>query len=497
MDRRAGVLLHVTSLPSRYGVGTLGEESFRFIDWLVKGNMKIWQVLPLVPTSYGDSPYQSVSSTALNQYLIDYDILKEKGLLLEEDYASELDINPIRVDYAYLFNKKNEILRRAFSRFKTTSKEFKDFLKEGEYNDYSLYMTLKKLNDFNSWQNWPLELQSYSKELEERIIKENKNEYLFWQWTQFEFLNEWRAVKEYANNRGIEIMGDMPIYVAYDSVEVWKHPELFDLNPDKSLKCVAGCPPDAFCEDGQLWGNPIYSWDYHKETGYKWWNERIEKTFKLYDIIRIDHFRGFADYYRIPAEDDTARNGRWVKGPRFDLFKDKLGLKIVAEDLGFIDEPVRELLEKTNYPGMKVVQFGFDGDPKNEYLPSNATPNYVIYTGTHDNMPLYQWIGSMDEDEMDDFLSSMVSECDKLGIEFDCNLDSIDYLVDKCIELAYASKAETCIIPMQDLLHQDGFSRMNFPSTVSTDNWSYRINRDALSEDLSKGLIYLTDRFNR
>ncbi len=497
MNRRAGVLLHITSLPSKYGVGTLGKESFEFIDWLEKGKMKIWQVLPLVPTSYGDSPYQSVSSTALNQYLIDYDILKEKGLLDSSDYEAELNINPVRVDYAYLFHKKNEILRKAFTRFNVNTKAFKAFLKEGEYNDYSLYMTLKELNGFKSWENWPLELQSYSKELEERIIKENKKNYLFWQWTQYEFLAEWNKVKDYANSKGIEIMGDMPIYVAYDSVEVWKHPELFDLNPDKSLKYGAGCPPDAFCEDGQLWGNPIYNWDYHKSTGYAWWNERISKTFKLYDIIRIDHFRGFADYYRIPASEETARNGEWVKGPRFDLFKDKTNLKIVAEDLGFIDEPVRELLEKTNYPGMKVLQFGFDGDPSNEYLPSNATENYVIYTGTHDNMPLYQWIGSMDEDELDDFKSILVEECDKLGVEFNCNLDSIEYLVDICIELAYASKADTCIIPMQDLLHQDGFTRMNFPSTVSTDNWSYRISDGALSDDLASGLVYLVNKFNR
>ena len=497
MERQAGVLLHITSLPSKYGVGTLGKECFSFIDWLKKGNMKIWQVLPLVPTSYGDSPYQSVSSTALNHYLIDYDILKEKGLLLDEDYKSEYNVNSVRVDYSYLYNVKNKILRKAFSRFDVNSKEFKKFLKEGEYNDYSLYMTLKELNDFQSWEHWSKDLQSYTPELEARIISEHKNSYLYWQWTQFEFLDEWHKVKSYANENGIEIMGDMPIYVAYDSVEVWKHPELFDLNEDKSLKFVAGCPPDPFCEDGQLWGNPIYNWAYHKSTGYKWWGERIEKTFKLYDIIRIDHFRGFADFYRIPASDDTARNGMWVEGPRFDLFKDKTDLKIVAEDLGFIDEPVRELLEKTNYPGMKVLQFGFDGDPKNEYLPSNATENYIMYTGTHDNMPLYQYIGSMDEEELDEFKAQIMDECELLHVDYDYNLDSIDYIIDLCIELAYASKPNTCIIPMQDLLHQDGFYRMNVPSLLSSDNWSYRISDEALSDDLASGLVYLTNKYHR
>ena len=497
MERQAGVLLHVTSLPSKYGVGTLGKESFEFIDWLKKGNMKIWQVLPLVPTSYGDSPYQSVSSTALNHYLIDYDILKEKGLLEEEDYKDEYNVNSVRVDYSYLFNVKNRILRKAFSRFNTNTKKFKDFLNSGEYNDYALYMTLKELNDYKSWENWPLELQKYSPELEEKIKKENKKIYLYWQWTQFEFLDEWHKVKSYANENGIEIMGDMPIYVAYDSVEVWKHPELFDLDEDKRLKFVAGCPPDPFCEDGQLWGNPIYNWAYHKETGYAWWNERIEKTFKLYDIIRIDHFRGFADFYRIPAQDDTARNGMWVKGPRFDLFKDKVNLKIVAEDLGFIDEPVRELLEQTNYPGMKVMQFGFDGDPKNEYLPSNATSNYIMYTGTHDNMPLYQFIGSMNEEELDDFKSQLMDECEKLHVAYDYNMNSIDYIIDLCLELAYASVCDTCIIPMQDLLHQDGFSRMNVPALLSSDNWSYRIQKEALTDDLASGLVYLTTKYNR
>ncbi|MCH5180664.1 MAG: 4-alpha-glucanotransferase [Erysipelotrichales bacterium] len=494
--RSAGILLHITSLPSKYGVGTLGEEAYNFVDWLKKAGMKIWQVLPLVPTNYGDSPYQSASSTALNYYLIDFDILRKKRLLKLSDY-NNIQFNYIdyRVDYSLLFQNKVAVLKKAFSNFNVNNKNFQSFVQKGDFKDFAVFMTIKAMHYYQSWTSWNAEYQTYSKELEERIINEHSSEYLFWQWTQYEFLDEWNKLHAYAKENDIEIMGDMPLYVAYDSVEVWKNPELFLLTESKGLKLVAGCPPDAFTEDGQLWGNPIYDWNYMRETNYEWWNQRIAKAFGLYDILRIDHFRGFDRYYAIPADHENARNGHWEDGPKFDLFKDKLGYKIVAEDLGLIDDGVRKLMADTQYPGMKVLEFAFDGNPYNEHKPSNCAENFVIYTGTHDNMPLYQYICDLNPDQYNTFIWDMRNECRKLNV---CSNDGTPKdMVDTVVELAFASRANLCIIPMQDLLALGKFSRMNLPSTVSTDNWSYRISKDDLSEELLARLIAYTKKYNR
>ena len=280
--RCAGVLLHITSLPSKYGVGTLGKEAFDFIDFLKKSNVSIWQVLPLVPTNYGDSPYQSVSSTALNYYLIDFDILRQKKLLKKEDYENVFfGDDPLRVNYAALFENKTLVLRKAFHNFNKENRNFKKFVKDAEYNDFAVFMTIKAMHEYKSWDLWDEKYKNYSEELEKEVIEKYKDDYLFWVWTQFEFVNEWKKLKDYAKEAGIKIMGDMPIYVAYDSVEVWKHPELFDLNPDKTKHLVAGCPPDIFSEDGQLWGNPCYNWAYQKSRGYKWWTYRINAKLQV------------------------------------------------------------------------------------------------------------------------------------------------------------------------------------------------------------------------
>lgn len=496
IQREAGVLLHITSLPSKNGVGTLGEEAFKFIDWLKSAGQKIWQVLPLVPTNYGDSPYQSVSSTALNYYLIDFEILENKKLLKKEQYENViLGYNPLRVDYSLLFEKKVAILKEAFKAFDTKNEEFQSFLVKGDYNDFSLYMTIKAMNSFNAWTLWDKKYQSYSPSLEKEIKEEYKDDYLFWQWTQFEFLDEWTKLHDYAKKNGIEIMGDMPLYVAYDSVEVWKSPELFLLDENKQMKFVAGCPPDAFSDDGQLWGNPVYDWEYLKKTNYAWWNQRIEKTLELVDILRIDHFRGFDRYYSIPYGMTNARIGTWEDGPHSDLFKDKLDLHIVAEDLGVIDDGVLKLMKDTGYPGMKIIEFAFDGNEDNEHKPSNYTENYLVYTGTHDNMPIAQFIKDLDEKAMKTYLLDLESECKKLKVN-DCH-KSIDEMVDTVIELAYASKARMCIIPFQDLLHQYEDTRMNLPSTVSTNNWSYRVTKDNISSELATKLRNLSEKYKR
>lgn len=494
--RKTGVLLHITSLPSEYGIGTLGKEAYHFIDWMKLAGLKIWQTLPLVPTNYGDSPYQSVSSTALNYYLIDFDILRKKKLLLIDEYKDVVFYErKDKVNYSLLFDKKIDILRLAFNRFDCNDKLFISFVEKGEFKDFAVFMTIKAMHQYQAWELWEEKYQKYSKELEEEVISSYKDDYLFWVWTQYEFLNEWNNLHSYAKNKGIEIMGDMPLYVAYDSVEVWKYPELFELTSDHKKKLVAGCPPDKFSDDGQLWGNPIYNWKYLKETNYAWWNERISRAFELYDILRIDHFRGFDRFYAIPAVDDTARGGWWVDGPKFDFFKDKLDLKIVAEDLGVVDEGLLKLMNEVGYPGMKVLGFAFEGDPNYDHKPSLNPVNSIVYTGTHDNMTMLQHITSISEEELNVFVSDVLVECKKMGVEFR-NRKPKD-LVETVVELAFASKANLCIIPMQDFLLQGGESRMNFPSTVSVDNWSYRILKKHLNLDLNIKIRNLVKKYNR
>lgn len=494
--RQAGVLLHITSLPSAYGVGTLGKAAFDFVDWLYSANLHLWQVLPLVPTNYGDSPYQSVSSTALNYYLIDLDILREKGLLQKKEYQNiPFAKKDNRVDYHLLFINKVPVLRKAFLRFDATDQAFLDFVASKKYHDFAVFMTLKAMHDYQAWECWQEPYRNYSLKTEEEVVSLHREDYLFWLWTQFEFLNQWNALHQYAKTKQIEIMGDMPLYVAYDSVEVWKHPELFVLSADHRKKLVAGCPPDAFTEDGQLWGNPIYDWDYMKKDRYAWWQDRLSRAFELFDILRIDHFRGFDRFYAIPAEDTTARNGRWLDGPKFDFFKDKTELKIVAEDLGFIDVGVRELMRKTTYPGMKILQFALDGSKENEHLPSNYGTNFVVYTGTHDNLPLYQFIFDLSPSALKIFLEQLKEECRLAGVR--PRLYSYRMITQTVVELAFASKADYCIIPMQDLLAQDGTSRMNFPSTVSVNNWSYRVLKRQLSRRLADRIRRYVEKYRR
>ncbi|MDE6013920.1 MAG: 4-alpha-glucanotransferase, partial [Anaeroplasmataceae bacterium] len=346
---------------------------------------------------------------------------------------------------------------------------------------------------YKPWFLWEESYQKYSIELEKEIVA--NPEYLFWQWTQYEFFKEWTALHAYANLNKVKIMGDMPLYVAYDSVEVWKNPELFLLKEDKKLKLVAGCPPDVFSEDGQLWGNPIYDWKYMRSTNYAWWNERIKRSFKLYDYLRIDHFRGFDRYYAIPAEDDTARNGSWLDGPKFELFENKTKMPIIAEDLGMIDEGVRELLRKTGYPGMKVLAFAFDGNPHNDYLPSNYEKNAVVYTGTHDNMPVCQQLMDLDSNALEILLKGLKQECQSLKVPF--NARNFKAITNTIVELAFASNAKISIVPMQDLLAQDGASRMNFPSSVSNQNWSYRIRKQDLSKALAKRILSYNQKYHR
>ncbi|MGN1234970.1 MAG: 4-alpha-glucanotransferase, partial [Christensenellaceae bacterium] len=355
--RIAGILMPISSLPSAEGIGTFGKGAYEFVDFLKRSGMALWQVLPLVPTGYGDSPYQSCCADAMNAYFIDMEMLAEQGLLTKEEIASaEGTYDERRVDYGMLFHAKNALLKRAFSAFDRNDEGFLAYLAKGEAYDYALFMTLKKKFGQKCWVEWESPYRKYDETVLADFAKVHEDEMLFWQFTQYIASKQWFALKEYANRNGVRIMGDIPLYVAYDSVEMWKYGEkLFQVDADGNPSSVAGVPPDAFSKDGQLWGNPLYDWEKMKKDGYAWWNQRIYRTLELFDMVRIDHFRGFDRYFAVPAKEKTAKNGVWMDGPKDALFRDKKGYAIVAEDLGIIDEGVVSLLKKTGYPGMKVL----------------------------------------------------------------------------------------------------------------------------------------------
>ena len=474
-ERGAGILMPVSSLPSKYGIGTLGKGAYSFVDWLYSAGMKVWQVLPLLPTGYGDSPYQSCAADALNYYFIDFDILTEEGLLLPSDYQGiAWSEDERRVDYGKQFEYKISILRKAFARFDRSDENWLAFLQEEKYRDFALFMTLKCKFAYAPWTTWG-EPYRNPKNIPDAFLVENKDEIDFWQFTQYIFIKQWIALREYANEKGIYIMGDMPIYLAEDSVENWKdRDKLFMLDEDGQLALRAGVPPDAFSEDGQFWGNPIYNWEKMKKNGYSWWKARIQNAFDTqFDIIRIDHFRAFDRFFAIPSDAESAKEGEWMDGPKADLFKNFKGAPIVAEDLGIIDDGVRELLKTTGYPGMKVFEFAFDGDPDNDYLPSNITEaNCVVYTGTHDNDTLRAFIEDKDKDERKKFETTLEKEC--LDADVAYVTETIEDECQSIIELLFSLPANMVISPMHDVLCFGEEARLNEPSTVSGKNWTFR-----------------------
>ena len=472
--RKAGVLLPVSALPSPFGIGTLGKEAYEFVDWLQSAGMKIWQVLPIVPTGYGDSPYQSCAADALNYYFIDFRLLQEKGLLEEQDYSCvEWSDDERRVDYGKQFACKIGVLRKAFARMDKQDSAWQEFLQKGKYVDFATFMALKVKFHYASWKDWEKPFADCDKNALNAFRQENEQELAFWQFTQFIFLQQWQSLKSYANAKGIALMGDMPIYLSEDSVECWKYrEELFILDEDGAPALIAGVPPDAFSEEGQLWGNPVYDWEKLKKTNYAWWRQRIEYAFSLFDMVRIDHFRGFDRFYAVPAGEETAVDGEWLDGPSAALFEGMEDKKIVAEDLGTIDDGVRNMMKKTGYPGMKVLLFGFDGDPECEHKPSNYTENIVAYTGTHDNDTFRGYVEGLSEQERQDFEEELEAEC--LTLETPYLTETIEDECQSAIELVLASKANTVIIPMQDILAFGNEARMNAPSTFSGENWSFR-----------------------
>lgn len=482
--RECGILLHITSLPSKYGAGCLGEQAFKFVDFLKKSGQRYWQILPIGPTGYGDSPYQCYSAFAGNPLLIDLEALTSEGLISKSDpdYLAILKKRRFN-DFSELIELKTAILSKASRNFFENEADdaaaYDDFCSSNSFwlDDYAFFMSVKQLMGGKSLGEWddgirlraPDALERYGELLSEKIEE--------WKFIQYVFFAQYFAVKKYANENGIKIYGDMPIYVSPDSSDLWAGPELFALDADRRPSDVAGCPPDSFAPKGQLWGNPLYNWDYMNKDGYKWWISRIEYSAKLFDLTRIDHFRGFESYYAIPAADKTAENGRWLKGPSSSLFravKEALGdVSLVAEDLGFLTEDVEKMLKETGYPGMNVLEFAFYGMEDSGYLPHNHKENSVTYIGTHDNDTAVGWYNSL-------------GRRDKTFAKRYMGLNKKEGAAYGMIRTAYSSASKLVIIQMQDFLELDSKSRMNIPSTVGGGNWLWRLGEDAVSRGLAK-----------
>jgi len=489
--RKSCIIMHISSLPSEYGIGKMGRHAFVFADFLKSAGVKCWQILPLSPTSYGDSPYQSFSVNAGNPYFIDFEILEGDGLLENHEYSSfTWESEPDKVDYSIIYENCFKVLRIAYSRFKPSKfPEYRRFCDENKdwLDEYALFMALKAKNGGRAWYEWDSDLAMHRPKAVSAAKKELKNDIGFYKFVQFEFARQWTELKRYVNDCGIEIVGDIPIYCALDSVEAWADHRLFWFDRKRRPVCVAGCPPDEFSPTGQLWGNPLYDWDYHRKTGYKWWIDRIRSAAELYDIVRIDHFRGFESYYTIPFGNEDATVGEWKKGPDYELFRlaeEKLGrLNIIAEDLGFLTPEVHEMLGKCGYPGMKVLQFAFS-DGENDYLPHNfTTTNCFAYTGTHDNETLVGWAAGMDKKSL------------KFAKRY-LNVRKRSEIPAAVIRAAWGSVAMVAAAQMQDFLDSPADDRMNTPSTLGG-NWQFRTKESDFTPELAKKIHRLNKLYNR
>ena len=494
MKRSSGILLSVSSLPSEYGIGCFDKSAYDFVDWLAAAGQTYWQILPLGPTSYGDSPYQSFSAFGGNPYFIDLNEFISEGFLTEKECLTAFPVGSMKVDYNNLYRNRLPLLKKAFKNSGTFYKEKTEkFCKENEWVDnYSLFMALKDKFNGKTFIEWERKIRLRDKSETEKYKALLKDETEFYCFLQYCFYNQWERLKKYANSKGIGIIGDIPVYVAADSADVWANPELFQLDGNNLPINVAGCPPDGFSKTGQLWGNPLYKWEKHKEDGYKWWISRIKHCFKLYDVVRIDHFRSFDEYYSIPADEKTAENGQWKKGVGIELFeaiKNAIGEReIIAEDLGFMTDTVKKLVRDSGFPNMKVLQFGFDSrdtGSRNDYLPHNYSENSVAYTGTHDNQTIVSWLTTITDSEK------------KSVREYLCDKFTPDRLLYKSlIGLVMRSRSKLTVIPMQDWLGLTDECRMNTPSTLG-ENWRWRVDKKDLSEELSKEIKKMTVMYGR
>ena len=497
IKRSSGILLPISALPSPWGIGTLGRAAYEFIDFLAEAGQSWWQILPAGPTSYGDSPYQSFSTFAGNPYFVDLEQLREEGLLTQEELEEQFwGADPRYVDYGAIYQARFAVLEKAARRglvrdqaaFEVFVESCRDWLP-----DYALFMALKRHYGMKSWTEWPDEdVRLHRPEAVEACRQQLRADVELFEYIQFLFFRQWDALRDYAHKKGIGIIGDLPIYVALDSADVWAGPEYFQLDKDNRPTEVAGVPPDYFSEDGQLWGNPLYRWDKMKEEGYGWWIRRVGGAARLFDVVRIDHFRGFDEYFAIPADTGSAMDGRWEKGPGMELFrtlKANLGERgVIAEDLGLLTDTVRQLVADSGFPNMKVLQFAFDRADiggANDYLPHNYNNNCVVYTGTHDNEAIHGWFMGLSKED-----KALVR--DYLGDHDTPN----KWMYKQLIAMAMRSAAKDCIIPAQDWLGLDNTSRMNAPGTVGV-NWSWRLLPGQMTDELAQEILTVTKRFGR
>ena len=497
--RTSGVLLSVTSLPSKYGIGCFDKAAYDFVDWLEKAGQTYWQILPLGATSHAgafDSPYQAYSAFAGNPYFISLDALVEEGVLTSAE-CEEIDFgsDPQHVDYQALFEKRLSLLRKAYERSNIyLNADYQAFCKENFWwlDDYALFMSVKEFFGGASWTQWPNDIRMHYGFALDYYRQKLYFDVEFQKYLQFKFYEQWSALKKYANDKNIQIVGDMPIYVSPDGSDIWAEPEMFQLDENNMPTQIAGCPPDNFSADGQVWGNPLYRWDYHKATGYHWWVTRMWYSYKLYDVVRIDHFRGFDEYFAIPATSNSAKDGHWEKGPGMDLFytlRNRLGKRgVIAEDLGLLTDGVRRLVRDSGFPNMKVLQFAFDRADiggANDYLPHNYNNNCVVYTGTHDNETISGWfLGLSKEDK--EFVRDYLGDHDTAN----------KWMYKKLVATAMGSTADMCVIPVQDWLGLDNDSRMNVPGTVNV-NWSWRLAPGQVTDALAEEVLIITKRYGR
>ena len=499
MKRSAGILLAVSSLPSKYGIGCFDQAAYDFVDWLAEAGQTYWQILPLGPTSFGasdDSPYQGYSAFAGNPYFISLDALVKEGVLSQSEVdAIDFGTDPDRIDYEKLNAHRLKLLRKAYERSNISRNfAYQKFERENGWwlSDYALFMALKKFFGGISFKSWPKDISCHWGYAVEYYHRELYFEVEFHKYLQFKFFEQWLKLKAYANAKHIQIVGDIPIYVSPDGSDVWANPELFQLDENQDPRAVAGCPPDAFAADGQIWGNPLYRWDYHKQTNFQWWISRLWANFRLYDVIRIDHFRGFDAYFSVPKGAKSALTGHWEKGPGMDFFREvrwQLGEKqFIAEDLGLMTDTVRQLVRDSGLPNMKVLQFAFDVDDVgagNDYLPHNYNNNCWVYTGTHDNAPIAAWLSELKKEEKElvrNYLDDQITPDEEL--------------YRKMRNLAMMSAADTCVLPIQDHLGMGSAARMNTPGTVGI-NWRWRMRADVLTKEAQKEILTVTKRYGR
>ena len=488
--RSSGILMHITSLPGSYGVGTMGKQAFAFVDFLKKSGQSYWQILPLSPTGYGDSPYQSCSTFAGNHYLIDLDLLIEEGLLEKADVENiDWCWKDTKADFGRLYNNRLNVLRKVYARFQGGN-EFELFCEDNEswLPDFTLFMALKAKYQGKPWYNWEEGLKMRQSAAMAAVREELADELRFYSFVQYLFFKQWNALHTYAAENGISIIGDVPIYVPHDSVEVWSAPEMFQLDETLTPKVIAGCPPDAFSAEGQLWGNPIYDWEKMKADGFAWWIRRLAAAGEMYDVVRMDHFRGLEAYWSVPYGDANAKGGKWVKGPDMAFIeaiqKGLPELTMIAEDLGFLTQEVLDLRDNSGFPGMKVLEFAFDSREPSDYLPHTYTRNTVCYTGTHDNMTMRQWFETSSEEAVAYATEYMA-------------LTEAEGLVLGTIRTAMASVSDMCIIQLPDWLNLGGEARMNFPGTLSDCNWTWRAEEGMICDKLAEQILKMTTLYGR